>query len=176
MKTIFLALRKVFGSFNYWLIATAVGFLFLLLIIWLPNLRLLSDLLFSSKTDLLDKIKFIFGSFAILNNNFSLAGKFFSLLISLLAGLNTALFIYYLKEQRLIWKSGGVGFLGMVSGLLGVGCASCGSIFLSLLGFSGAVAVLPFHGQEFNFLAIGLLSFSLYESSKKIISKTCNIY
>lgn len=37
--------------------------------------------------------------------------------------------------------------VGVLPGLLASGCASCGAGVLGLLGFAGAMAVLPFHGD-----------------------------
>lgn len=60
----------------------------------------------------------------------------------------------------------------MVSGFVGIGCASCGSVILasvlSLVGAGGVVFLLPLHGVEFNLLAIALLSYSAWRLAKKL--------
>nr|WP_225741384.1 hypothetical protein [Halorussus halophilus] len=43
--------------------------------------------------------------------------------------------------------SGSKGLSSAVPGLLASGCASCGAGVLGLLGFAGAMAALPFHGN-----------------------------
>lgn len=65
-----------------------------------------------------------------------------------------------------------------VSGILGVGCASCGSFLLGALlasaGAAGVIALLPLGGEEFSILAIGLLAASIFWMTKSIKrTKTC---
>jgi len=48
--------------------------------------------------------------------------------------------------------SGSRGLSSAVPGLLASGCASCGAGVLGLMGFAGAVAAMPFHG---NLLRVG---------------------
>jgi len=66
----------------------------------------------------------------------------------------------------------GMSALGVATSMLGVGCASCGSVVLtSFIGFGSATAVLgflPFRGQEFGFLGIGILLFAISLTIRKI--------
>ncbi|WP_255150584.1 hypothetical protein [Halorarius halobius] len=55
-------------------------------------------------------------------------------------------------QLRLTGVSGLSDLSGVVPGLLASGCASCGAGILGVLGFAGALAVLPFHG---NLLRLG---------------------
>ena len=61
---------------------------------------------------------------------------------------------------------------GLVSGIFGIGCAACGTFIftsvLTLFGVGGILAYLPFGGEEFGFLGVGLLLYSLYTLTKKI--------
>jgi hypothetical protein len=47
--------------------------------------------------------------------------------------------------------------LGVVPGLLASGCASCGAGVLGLLGFAGALAAMPFHGNLLRLAGLVLL-------------------
>ena len=73
---------------------------------------------------------------------------------------------------KIMAKNTTFGIGGLVSGVFGIGCASCGTFILSaLLGFAGvagAVAFLPFGGEEFGILGVVLWGFSVYVISKKI--------
>ncbi|HQU09423.1 MAG TPA: hypothetical protein PLV25_05630, partial [Opitutales bacterium] len=64
------------------------------------------------------------------------------------------------------------GFLGIASGVLGMGCAACGSFLLtsllSLFGASWLLSYLPLAGGEFGILGVILLAVSLYMTAKKI--------
>jgi len=66
----------------------------------------------------------------------------------------------------------GVSLVGVATSLLGVGCASCGSVVLtSLIGFGSAttvLGVLPFRGQEFGIVGIAILLITIGFTFKKI--------
>lgn len=160
---------KVFSKPFYLLFALLTSTVVLLFVLWLPNFRLLILTLFSSQISFLEKVKFVLSSFAILNSNFTPISAFLTIIVAFLAGINFMILIYAFREQKyLIKNSGGLSAFGLTAGLLGMGCASCGSLILSLVGFSGAITILPLGGQEFYWLAIILLIWSLYLTLKKI--------
>lgn len=67
----------------------------------------------------------------------------------------------------------GMSLFGTMLGLVGVGCASCGSVVLSSIfglgATAGFLALLPLRGLEFSFISIILLIVSITLVSKKII-------
>jgi len=83
-----------------------------------------------------------------------------------------SLLAFYFKQTARIQQTMGVSTLGIATSMLGVGCASCGSVVLtSLIGFGSATAVLgflPFRGQEFGLLGIAILLFAIHVTIKKI--------
>ncbi len=89
-------------------------------------------------------------------------GLLLLLLVSLLTGANLTLLWEKVKTlhkfERLHLVVGGNSLLGIV----GSGCAACGLPILSLLGLSGSLMYLPFHGAELSYLSVILLSVSLY--------------
>jgi hypothetical protein len=89
-----------------------------------------------------------------------------------LAGLQFSLMIYYLRRTTELQKSMGVSALGVAASMLGVGCASCGSVVLtSFIGLGSTVIVLralPFNGQEFGFIGIAILLYSINFTVNKI--------
>jgi len=62
--------------------------------------------------------------------------------------------------------------LGAIVGLVGVGCASCGSVILSsVFGFTvaaGILTFLPFKGLEFSFVSLIFLGMSIVWLGRKI--------
>jgi hypothetical protein len=86
--------------------------------------------------------------------------------LSALMGINVSLLVFFVRLRRaapptLDLSSGVIGF---VVGLLGLGCAACGSIFTSALFATvgaGIFASLPFHGAELGVLASLLLLISI---------------
>ena len=86
--------------------------------------------------------------------------------ISLLAGIDIALVTYHLLRFGLEARTSGGSVVGVVLGVLGAGCAACGTVvlagLLSLFGVTGALTVLPFEGLEFTLLAAVALVLSLY--------------
>src|SRR3546814_17586283 len=63
-------------------------------------------------------------------------------------------------------------FGGLATGLFGVGCAACGTFVLSpaltLVGISGLIAQLPFGGEGFGVLGVGMLGLSLVLPERRI--------
>ena len=80
--------------------------------------------------------------------------------------LDIAFVTYHLREHGLSVKEGGGSAAGVVLGVLGAGCAACGSAILvgllSLVGATGLLTLLPFEGLEFTALAVGVLVLSMY--------------
>ena len=140
---------------------------------WLPNFRLLgsvwgSDISFSGKLEL--PLNLI-GSIA---TNFTLLSATYTIAIAILFGMNVAMIVYFLKRRIADARQAGVGtgFLGIASGVLGMGCAACGSFLLtsvlSLFGASWLLSYLPLAGGEFGILGVILLAISLYLTARKI--------
>lgn len=88
--------------------------------------------------------------------------------ISILFGINISLTIFFFHRrlkavgEKGIWAS----TTGIFMGFLGIGCASCGSLFL--VGNIGVLGALPFLGVLFSILSIILLALSIYITAKRI--------
>lgn len=153
--------------------AIIVAALVLLAAIWLPNLRYIADTVVSS-IEWRYKIAIVTTSLGALNTNFTATSRAVTVAIALLAGLNTAMFAFYVRERRALDRLGGVGMLGTALGLVSVGCAACGSVILSsLIGFGATAAfvgVLPFHGAEMGVAGIAFLLLSIWLIARKITS------
>lgn len=85
---------------------------------------------------------------------------------AVLVGVNLGVATYHFREHGLSvgQGSGSIGGIGL--GLLGAGCAACGSAvlagLLSIAGASGLLLALPLDGLEFSSLAMLALLLSLY--------------
>ncbi len=91
--------------------------------------------------------------------------------------LMAAMVAYYLNlRKQSVGRTGQAGAAtslgGLASGLLGIGCAACGTFVLgpvlSLVGAGGLIALLPFDGREFGLLGVGILVLSIVLGARKI--------
>lgn len=94
---------------------------------------------------------------------------------SILGGVNISLaYTYFRLRGQVIVKSGLFSGFGIIFAFLGIGCAACGTAFVSLLfsflGLSGVLYVLPFHGQEIGYFGIILVAVSTYVLSQKVMA------
>lgn len=140
--------------------------------VWLPNLELIRTIAASDRLDAVGKLSFLWHSLGAIGTNFSLLSATLVVLISILFGLNIALTISYFRKRITEQKAGGTSVAGMLAGLIGIGCASCGSVVLSTIFGVGATAAftgfLPLGGQEFSVLGVAILLGSLYITGKKL--------
>lgn len=139
---------------------------------WLPNLHLITQTMTSSTMTVWQKTNLMTSLLRSLKTNFSIFSLIVTTTSSILTGILVSLIIYYLKRAIKIQQTLGASFAGMVFSLFGVGCASCGSVFLtSFIGFGTTTAIvgrLPFRGQEFGLLGIGITIFAISLIIKKI--------
>ncbi len=148
----------------------AAGVLFTML--WLRNLSLLGYFFSSPAFSLKTKLALAWSGWQYLQTNFTVLGQVVAISVVALMGMNTALFTYYLRRRVKGARAGGTSLFGSLAGLLGIGCASCGSVILTfLIGFSAASSFLgrlPFKGVEFGFLGVALLLLSILQLSRRI--------
>ena len=160
-------LLKVLSKPSYLGLALAVSLLAFTFSVLLPNLLSIGAV-FSSEASIGSKFSYLFSLMGSIKTNFTTISASYTIAIDLLFGINIALFTFYIRRARSNAKISGVGagVGGMISGLFGIGCTACGTFILtSVLGIFGATGIigfLPFGGQEFGFLGIGLLVFSIY--------------
>jgi len=171
---VFQALQKVSRKPQYTILALTTSVVVFAFAVWFPNLPLIMEIMghpgipFSQKFDLPISL---LGSIA---TNFTLLSASYTIAIALLFGVNLAMTIYFLRRKVSEVRESGVvtGFIGLVSGVLGMGCAACGSLLLtsglSLVGASGILAFLPLAGGEFGILGVILLLISIRLIAKQI--------
>lgn len=139
---------------------------------WLPNLHLITRAMTSTTMSLWEKSNLLTAFLGSLQTNFTPLSRTLTIISAILTGIQASLLIYYLRQSVKIQTEMGVSFAGVATSLLGVGCASCGSVVLtSLIGFGSATTVLgilPFRGQEFGFVGIAILLVAITYTIKKI--------
>jgi hypothetical protein len=170
-------LRQVFAKGSYILLAAATGLTVFILATWLPNLGLVWQIAASASVPLADKARVLTALIGSIGTNFTVFSALSTIAVALLFGANVAMITYYYRSRRRIVRqtgqAGAVASLGgLASGLFGVGCAACGTFVLSpalsFIGASGLIALLPFGGEEFGALGVGLLGFSLVLTARRI--------
>ena len=169
------ALLRGFGEWPYALIAIILGLLVFLIAAWLPNIGLMWQIVVSPAVSLPDKATILASFAGSIATNFTVFSAVYMMAIAVLFGVNAAMVIYYLKQRASTWTArtgAAAGLGGLASGFVGIGCAACGTFVLgpalSFLGATGLLALLPFEGQEFGVLGIGMLGFSVFLVAKKI--------
>lgn len=171
---VFQALQKVFRKPIYVVLALVVSASAFVLAVWLPNIRLVAGVVSSPDVPFVSKIQLPLSLLGSITTNFTLLSASYTIAIAILFGIYIAMTIYFLKRRiKEVGQSViATGFLGIGSSVLGVGCAACGSFLLtsilSLVGASGALALLPLGGSEFGIIGVILLVISINITSKQI--------
>lgn len=150
-----------------------IAILYIALVTYALNYRLFFFTVFGNyplnyKFDLLSSL--LFGSFTALSRL-----DFYLLLISsILVGFNFVLLFLTVKNLK---ESLQVGFViggASVISVAAVGCTSCGLNLLSILGFSAALAFLPFDGLTIHLISLALLVFSSIYMVRKL-EQSCKV-
>lgn len=156
-------------SWRCWLTAIGVSWLALTLTLFIPNLEIIRFGLGLSGVGWSDKLEFLYFFYGSLVSNFTPLSAVLTVIISVLVGLQVAALLFYIRSMRhdggVVRTSSALSVSGFVSGLFGIGCSACGSVIitglLSTVGASGLLTLLPLGGEEFSFIAVGLLLYSL---------------
>lgn len=168
------ALQKVFRKPQYALLALITSAAIFAFAVWLPNLPLIVQIMGHSGIPFSQKLDLPISLLGSIVTNFTWLSASYTIAIAILFGMNIAMMVYFLRRRVDEVRQAGVatGLFGITSGVIGMGCAACGSLLLtsvlSLVGASGILAFLPLNGGEFGILGVVLLGTSLYMTAKKI--------
>lgn len=170
-------LTQVFSKSWYVLLAAIIALATFVLTTWLGNLGLVWQIATSQWLPLFDKANILLALIGSIGTNFTVFSALCAVAIAVLFGLNVAVMTYGFRQRRVMATKSGQGVAatslgGLMSGLFGIGCAACGTLLLSpalaFLGIGTLVILLPFGGEEFGALGVGLLSLSLIISARRI--------
>ncbi len=168
----FTSCRTVFRRPRYVVLTVVVAALLLVLLVYLQNLSLLKYVITTSGFSLFEKVRLFVLALGGFRTNFSVESQLIALLVALLAGINIAFLAFHMARRGAVQKATGVSGLSLVIGLLGIGCAACGSVILTtIIGIGASTALfgmLPFHGRELEFLSVLIMLASVLYSSKQI--------
>ena len=171
-KEVCLRVWEVIKKPKYLLSSVLIAFLLLYLLTLTLNWGLVRAV-WTYDVGLWAKLSFMPKFFSSVWHDFTPFSMTYTVLLALLFGINVSLIIYYVKNFRSRAVLGATGSgLGMLAGLLGVGCASCGALLLTpIIGTVavGAIATaLPLAGAEFALLGIIILLWSILTLGKKM--------
>lgn len=145
-------------------IAIVSAFLMLSIIIWSLNLDLVKFILFDAPLSFLQKLEFFSYGYESLFSTFDNLLSVSIILISVLFGINTALFVKALRLRAADAKAAQTGGAAAVLAVVSGGCAACGtSLIAPLLASVGAsAAAARSAGVVFSLLGSALLVYSIY--------------
>ena len=176
------ALQKVFQKPVYALLSIITGFGIFAFAVWLPNVSLIVMVMGHPTIPLSQKLNLTISLLGSIATNFTPLAASYTIIIAVLFGINFAMIVYYLRRRIVGTKHNGIftGFFGVASGIIGMGCAACGSLILysilSLFGTSWILSFLPLRGGEFGVLGVILLATSIYMTSRQIQNPaTCKV-
>lgn len=150
------------------------------ILIYLSTYQFLIFVVTTNIFNIWQKISIFYSSLGVFTINFTATSRIMALLVSVFTAINISMLVFYLRRRIKRQRDWGVGFVGIIFGIVGVGCISCGSVLLStFIGFSSSIILLkflPLKGVEFSLIGIFLILLSIYLLSKKIINpEVCRI-
>jgi len=169
------SLKIVFSRLSNVVVSVLVAIIVFTISVWLPNFSSIISVWRSGSASIIQKLNFMWTLFGSIQTNFTIVSATYTILIAILFGINISLFLHFVRTRKTLLRGGrgtaaGVG--GLVSGIFGVGCASCGTFLLTTvlatIGAGGIIAYLPLGGEEFGILGVILLGYSGYMILKKI--------
>ncbi|MBI3232049.1 MAG: hypothetical protein HYZ51_03150 [Candidatus Doudnabacteria bacterium] len=154
MKDILLSKKVLLASI-------LIAVIYIILAVYLMNFSLVKDTIFGD-FPLSYKFRLLIALLGGMRTAMTKFSLFLLVLTAVLTGINLTLLALRLSVMRgngkLHVMVGGSSILAIVSS----GCAVCGLPILALLGLSGSIIYLPFHGTEISVVAVMLLLMTLY--------------
>lgn len=174
MRSFFESLTMVFRKREYFFYFMFSAIIVLFMMSFPQNFSLIKAVFSSDNFGLTQKV---FSVPAILYSeifDFGAIKVISSLSLAMIFGINISFIIYYFKiyKASLVSVASAISAGAFFSGIIGLGCVSCGSLAIALLSsffsISGLLVLLPFNGLEFTILSFVLILISTAIISKKI--------
>lgn len=158
--------RLVLTVPRYLALAVVTAFTALTIFVTTLNATLVIDLVIGGALPLAGRLRILSELYPFIGTSFDTTQGAILLVVAALTGVDVALAVYHFREHGVSVREGGAGAVGVLLGVLGAGCAACGSAILfgllALFGATSAVLLLPLEGLEFALLAIGVLVLSIH--------------
>jgi hypothetical protein len=158
--------RLVNSSPVYAVLSVVASFVGLNLFVASQNIDLFLNVVVSGDLSLASRVSVLVGLYPFVGTAFTATEGVVLLAVAALFGVNLSTLTYQLRENRVSLREGSGSAAGMALGVLGAGCAACGTAVLagvlSLFGAAGALTLLPLNGLEFSLAALVLLVLSVY--------------
>jgi len=158
--------RLVNASPAYAALSVVSAFVGLNLFVVSQNTDLFTSVVVSGDLPLSARAAVLVGLYPFVGTAFSAAEGVVLLAVAALFGINISMLAYQLRENRVSVREGSGSAAGVALGVLGAGCAACGTAvlagILSLFGAAGVLTLLPLGGLEFALGALVLLALSVY--------------
>lgn len=168
-----MALLAIFKNVRYLSLALTVAAAVFILVTIFSQARLLMDIIPDGGIALYGKLTIIiailYGAIAEITLN-----SLLTFTIAVLFGISATGIIYYFRlyKATAVSAASAYGAGGVVSGIIALGCASCGSIVVGFLASffsaSSLLIFIPYQSTVFGTLAIAMLCLSLYILNKKL--------
>lgn len=170
---LYLAGREVFSRAQYVVLAVVGAVVFALVSIWLINYDFLRYIVLYSPLSTLARLETFFAINDLIAIRLMPVDLVLITILAVLFGIQISLVIYQVRHRVDQLREAGLGWVGVVVGILGVGCLSCGSVILAAIFGVGAstafLALLPFGGKEFALVGIISLVISIIFIGRKIV-------
>lgn len=175
MKPLLDSLHLIASRKDSRLVIVVSTIVFLLLLLMAQNGKVAFETLTLASVPVLKRSFLAFSLFFDIKSTFTSGTLFLAVLGSFLGGINLSLAYVYIKIRGdTIVKSGLYSGIGLFFAFLGVGCAACGTAFLSVIlgffGFSAMLNLLPYQGQEIGYVGLIILCIATYVLAKKVMS------
>jgi hypothetical protein len=175
MKVLIDALVLVMSRKDSRGVAVASTCLFILLLLAVQNGKSALQIFDLTSLSFVKQVRFFVVTFFDIHSTFTFGTIFLAILGSGIGGINLALLYTYMKIRGgIIMKSGLYSGVGLFLAFIGVGCAACGSVLLSIIlglfGFAAILEKLPYQGQEVGYLGLLLISIATYTLAKKVMA------
>ena len=129
---------------------------------------LLYGIIYAVMTNLID-VRF---GLKYINYSFTNVSIMFVVLFSILGGILVSLQVFAIRNRQKSLKAANVGFLGAFLSFFNVTCPFCKPFLLSLIGFSGSLAILKY-GIALAIISALLLLVSIYLVTLNLDKNNC---
>lgn len=158
----------IFSRPHYILLALAVSFIALGILVWLTNRSLLASVIGDPVFSFTQKLEFYWSGYTSLATNYSMASASVLVLFAVLSGINAAMLAFVVsRSYKEAVAGGGKNILAIAAAAIGAGCAACGTSFLApvLTGVAGGLSITltTVVGIIANIAGVGLLLYSIFQ-------------